>query len=472
MAYLPIINVEGLAAEMHVEELARRNGRLDMPPTGSSDLDTPQRRIVGNMIEMVNGARATCLEKLNALSARRNEIDVVTAIRAVRQLPDDCRIIIDRVLAKHYDQLLKTRSTQQRMLREFKFFVEENHLDREPQYPESSIFHWSIVVALVLIESIANSYFFAKGSDFGLIGGAFQALLISAVNIGFSLLTGMYVLPNLRHVVKARRIGAGAVSGLYGVVMLFFNLATAHYRQQLEINPLKALTNTIPALRSAPFDINNFDANTLMFIGFIFAVAALIKAFTADDPYPGYGSLHRRYKASAEAYEAAKQDARRNVNDAFDKYRWQLNQILDDARANSRDFPLLLNETEAVAADYARFAAEANSACQTLLKIYRSTNLRVRTAPPPAYFDDYPPLDVPMRLPIDNYDAEKARAKEMGGQISTLEDGYEATLELFQRVNDEICEKFDSFVQGIEEDAKKIAESIAAKAEPDAAANG
>ncbi|MDC1214033.1 hypothetical protein N8000_06125 [Rhodospirillales bacterium] len=70
---------------------------------------------------------------------------------------------------------------------ELSAFEDEHKLVDGAEYPESQIYHLAIVGAMVLTESIANSYFFAKVSDLGLVGGILQAMPISIVNIGAGL---------------------------------------------------------------------------------------------------------------------------------------------------------------------------------------------------------------------------------------------------------------------------------------------
>jgi hypothetical protein len=51
----------------------------------------------------------------------------------------------------------------------------------QANYPESKVLAFALLLAIVAAESIANSALFAKGSDLGILGGWFQAILISGL---------------------------------------------------------------------------------------------------------------------------------------------------------------------------------------------------------------------------------------------------------------------------------------------------
>jgi len=54
-------------------------------------------------------------------------------------------------------------------------FRKENQLEREANYPKSKVLFWGLLFIILILESMANSYFYAQGSDLGLLGGVLQA---------------------------------------------------------------------------------------------------------------------------------------------------------------------------------------------------------------------------------------------------------------------------------------------------------
>ena len=52
----------------------------------------------------------------------------------------------------------------------------------------------------------------------------------------------------------------------------------------------------------------------LFVIGIIFSLFALIKGYTSDDRYPGYGKIDRLFKEALSAYEDAKKELIKKIN--------------------------------------------------------------------------------------------------------------------------------------------------------------
>ncbi len=199
------IDVDHLKAELKVQERAIQQARRNLPAKTDTNLDSAQRDIVQHCSLMLEHARQISTEELDSDHQRRQEIELEIDASRIETIPGRSA---QQIHSAQYDSrapLIHDRKTERLMRRELSAFVTSNEIHRESDYPDSHILHWAIVVALVVAESIANSYFFSKGSDLGLLGGVFQAFLISVVNIGASLLAGLYVLPSFNHVKELPR---------------------------------------------------------------------------------------------------------------------------------------------------------------------------------------------------------------------------------------------------------------------------
>lgn len=455
MSYFNHTDVFDLEQELDVEKRAQDDGWQDRPSSSDATLDDTQLAIMGAINERLNAARVKGGEAIKAIEVKLGTIDLGATMNALNGLKSDTEMEIDRTKGRYRDRLIGLRREERGLLREKNAFQLRNKLHRSPEYPQSEILHWAIVVALIVTESLANSYFFAKGSDLGLLGGAFQALLISCVNVGAALFAGIYVLRNLQHVEKWRVGMAGLGLSGYLVFVGFFNLATAHYRAQLGIDPLTALVKVFQSLFRNPFGINDFDATILLFIGFIFSFAALIKAYVADDRYPGYGKVDRRYLEADDAYQEGKQNLRDAVHSVINRAREALNEIVGEARSASLGFSVQLAEAENIANEYSHHTAELSEARNTLLNIYRSTNVRVRTSAPPAYFEEYPPVQPADPIPAAELDLERKRAILVEEDLARIEDSVPEKMEALRTVSDLAMEDVEAFFREIEQEAEK-----------------
>ncbi len=453
MEHFPRVDVAALADELEVKQHASQEGRRDRPERADSKLDSHQRAIVGSIDEMLNEARRNAEEQLNTITVRLGGVDPASALSAVRNLPIDTEMQIERAKGDFHDRLVTLRQHELEMIRELNYFQTANDLHRIAEYPRSDILHWAVVGALVLIESIANSFFFAGGSDLGLIGGALQAMLISCVNIGAALLSGMYAFRNMHHVNPVRHHFAAAGTAAFVAFMIFFNFATAHYRAQLGIDPVTAIVKALASLFRNPFAINDFDATVLLCVGIIFSIAAALKGYMADDRYPGFGQRDRDVQDARYDYQLVKQELRAAINKVVDKSRDLLHDYVEGARRESREFAALVAKGETLVTEYQRHTAELRQACHALLNLYRTTNRSVRTSAPPPYFNDYPSTDVMDGLPSEDLIRHRERAGDVE-RVQTAIDAETATaLGKLKNVNAKALQDCEIFFKSIEEEA-------------------
>lgn len=455
MDHFDRVDIYALEEELEVTRLAREEGRRDKPAKSDLVLDGPQRAIIAGVTERLNTARLEAEDGVKSVDIKLGSIDLGAIANAMSTLPVDTEMEIERTKGRFRDRLLGLRRRERGMRRELNFFQLENSLHREAHYPESEILHWAIIAALVVAESAANSYFFARGSDLGLLGGAFQALLISLVNVGAALLAGIYILRNLQHVDRNRVYVAAGGLVIYLGFMGFFNLATAHYRAQLAVDPLAALVNALLSLAKNPFGIGDFDATVLLFIGIIFSLAALTKAYMADDRYPTFGKIDRRFREAYDDYQDGKEDLREEVNGVIDHARVVLHGYTENARDASREHATLIAQSESLIGEYFRHTEELRSAINTLLNMYRTTNIKARSSPHPDYFSEYPVIKIDESLPKVELEKAKKRASQIGEDLDNIETQTTHVLHDLKDLNERALNDVEKFFVDIEEEAEQ-----------------
>src|SRR5262249_1958023 len=147
----------------------------------------------------------------------------------------------------------------------------------------------------VAIESVLNGMFFAKGSEFGLLGGVGTAIGISLTNVVSSFLLGLWPARWVNHRnVLAKMCGlAVTVVGLSSLIGL--HAFAAHLRDAVvAVGEQRALSEAIAALTSTPWRLNDLNSYYLFGLGLLFTLGAFYKGVTFDDPYPRYGAIARR----------------------------------------------------------------------------------------------------------------------------------------------------------------------------------
>jgi hypothetical protein len=232
-------------------------------------------------------------------------------------------------------------------------------------------------------------------------------------------------------------------------------LATAHYRALLEIDPTTALINTLPNLKRSPFGFDNFDAAILLFIGIIFAVAAMIKSYKADSFYPGHGALDRRHKVAEEDYREGREIARKTAHEELDKGLAAADRIEEGARRAAYEQPIILDRLENFSKEYAQYNDSLNEAQKTLLNFYRERNSRVRPSPAPRYFSVYPEVKTDTDLPLDRLTKDREEANRADEFLKEVEKEVVAFSKTYKKLDKEVNDEFDSFIADIEDAAMK-----------------
>lgn len=223
-------------------------------------------------------------------------------------------------------------------------------------HPKVPMLQMSIIALMIIFESAANAYFFAKESEFGLAGGIFQAAAVSLANVATAFFIVGYW--GMRHIsmpfdidnIFSRRnlyVVMGFAAILVGLSLVFLvNLSAAHYRNILD---MQALNQQLPAdlpttvlphfivdpavcekilssplgetIGSAatnamcrPFALHSLDAMVLFALGLAIAAFAAFEGRRLDSPFPGFSDAAR----GLERARSDLQDALYDFEDSYD----------------------------------------------------------------------------------------------------------------------------------------------------------
>jgi hypothetical protein len=157
-------------------------------------------------------------------------------------------------------------------------------------------------------------------------------------------------------------------------------------RFAVDVDQWRAAKLAWQRLAANPVGFEDVFSWILVVLALMFGIFAAYKGYRFDDPYPGYGELDREVKTRRAAYEAAKAEYCRLVDQVFDRTLQAQAHLLSEAKSNIEYYQQLLSNTDEQRRAFAREAAELQDACNVVLKGYRQTNVRARTSPPPPYF--------------------------------------------------------------------------------------
>lgn len=258
----------------------------------------------------------------------------------------------------------------ERELRAFRYH--NNLLDRTPTYPESVLFHFALVIVAIVVEGVANSYFFGQASDLGLLGGFFTAFLVSVANVAISMLAGVLFLRLLNHVNKIWKV-VGAVG--FVVILVFLgvlHLTIAHYRELLTRNPDADILAALQPMFENPFALRDMESLLLVAIGVVISAFGIYKGYTIDDRYPGYGPVYRKWKVLDEKVGEIEKDLKDRIGVAYDSAAEQSNGVVNSLRGIRKDLEMLGGDVDGFLKGSSSYYETAKSSASALLSTYRN----------------------------------------------------------------------------------------------------
>jgi hypothetical protein len=259
-------------------------------------------------VQRIEATRRDCVKWATDRLAR---LDENYRVRDVSVLASEA-LVADRMFARQAEaiagehehllpELADEASVRDRELADFRA---RHGLTRPASYPEGSaaFARYAILLALIVLEGVANAYFFSHGLESGLLGGFLAAGLFAAVNLITAFVLGKFALPLLFHrngILTALGISAAVFSALWIVAV---GLTIAHFRDALIADAAEPARAAWLAFKSSPFDLRDVMSWLLFAISVLFAAFALFDGLSSDDFYPVYGRVARRARQSRDDY--------------------------------------------------------------------------------------------------------------------------------------------------------------------------
>lgn len=264
-----------------------------------------------------------------------------------------------------------------------------NRLDRPANMPSSMILQMGIFLAVFLLESIANGFFFADANPLGLLGGISVALFISAANIGLGVLGGYFGIRHMCHVSVGHKL-AGLILLLVAIsAVTALNFGAAHYRSVLDAGVLDGAERAaLKTLTTAPVNgIADIKSWLLLLIGYLVAILALLKgAKSLDDIYPGYGRAQKHLDQAVQNFGDLTEDILTSIteikDDAFDSIR-EAQKQLQTAR---REREAIITARNRLINAYNSYLSQLKNSQREFMAVYRDANRATRQTPPPERF--------------------------------------------------------------------------------------
>lgn len=237
----------------------------------------------------------------------------------------------------------------------------------------NQIFKVGILLFILCLETICNGYFFSIGNDYGLLGGAFQALIVSAINIIIGFMLGTLVITSIIHVKLYRKL-----IGLSGLLLwigfiLSYNILVVHYRNI----SATGTTDNIGQLAwnsflSNPFNINDFNSALLAILGLVCSVISMLDGFFFSEPYPGFAKINSHFEDKAKEYSDNQERTTKALRGLINTTTSQIQLLQRKITNTGEGHGSLLNRIEQLNSEYIENISTISKMCNGMLSAYRA----------------------------------------------------------------------------------------------------
>lgn len=382
------LDLDSISQQLQLEEKAQEAAEKELPIQGAVTPDGVEREIQSYFIHKMANINHIVNEGLCVRNTSITETHLQDERALMNNHTEHSKLAVKSLIAREFRLLRQLKQELGGIQQEFQSFQSSHHLQRTADYPDSQILYFSVILLFWLLESSGNGYFFAEGSDLGLLGGVGQAIIIAAINISIAFFLVGWGCRYKNHYSIGKRTVAYLGGAIYLPCVFGFNLLVAHYRDFFALNPDNASNLAVQHFIQAPWELAEFNSWILFLMGLLFAVFALIDGYKRDDIYPGYGKLHRRLQQVHEDYDEHRDDIVMEIEDIRQEFLIKLEDMKQAVLLKHTRLVHLVEEKQVFVAEYKQGVVNCVAASNALVYRYRDTNRRYRQTPAPTYFED------------------------------------------------------------------------------------
>ena len=420
-----------------VDALAKKEARVNLPATASKGMDANELTFTQQLTQAATAATMTLNNSLADIAKGVATIDV----EAEKAELDNAVNKIEAELKKEYEsqaeeleELKKDAELRQDDVDKFK---KENKLKREAIYKDSYLMMAATILAALVIETGLNSSLLADASNFGLFGGASQAIIISVINISLGLVVGMGAWPKTNHIDKVQSTLGYFFLILGSSAVLVFNLLIGHYREVLLENPDDSGIAAVQQFTEGMFNLTEIESIFLVVIGLLVAGLSFWKGMTQNDKYPGYAHVSKQRDLARELLYEAKEEALEELNTINQDCEQGLQKLLRKVTIDHSRCTTLISTFDQQQKLYESYIIDLAQTGEIAVSRYRQVNRSNRSDDAPAYFDSEIAIDFKQKPTIPKIPDIKGKlnkvVEDFGSRIPALKVEFSRVVEGYRK---------------------------------------
>ena len=392
------MNIEEVVGKLEVKKLAIAAANDNLPPTKSGKPDSNEDDIRQSFIDALYSE----IKDINS------KIDGYKILIAERIQASKKSIEIGAKAAKNFSHAASTLKTQklndlERLKGELKIkkndlemFKNKHQLERSASYPQSMSLIWGIIGVLLVIETVLNGNVLAQKATGGYAEGLGYAFIIALINVVPAFMVGKYIYIHIWHISRFRRIACTFLSILW---FLFFsigwNLFVAHTRSHMDFGTslgenIKGNEQFFSNPPVSWFDISGMESWTLLFVGFIFSIIALIDGVNSDDHYFGYGKVDKQVKAIQEEINDDINILTEELDELKKTYEREIDMNEQTVKSGNNTIENHHASRDMLIRTFENDVDSVKGQAKIQIKKYREENKRKRQEDPPKFFEKVP----------------------------------------------------------------------------------
>ena len=401
--YIPL-DCDAWAVAHKVPEEGKKRGKHNQPGSDETLNDTMFLKIeawVRNCALACKGEVTNYLiEEVNYLnelkSSWEKENPEINVDSLVKRRCNDLQATADQSVS----DINKQRAEYEDAARDLRAFRQDHGLSRVAHYPISQAAHWLWIPVAAIIETFVGANLLGSVSRGGVIEGWMVALVLTLVNILLGVGAGQ--IWRLTHYQWGfKKIFAYCLSVFFVAIALIWNNVAGHVRDvyvraeksgQLEALD-EAFATAYRTMVENPLPWESLQSAGLALVGIAVFFLTMYKMYTADDPFPGYGSKHRKAEELLQRYQDYLNDARENFESVRNQVNVEIDEFKDRFEMDQSSWINSLHKVHITTKDYPVNLSQFNRYLAYLIAAYRDANLAARTTPPPPFFSRVPTIN-------------------------------------------------------------------------------
>ena len=434
-------NGELVAEILKYHEIGRDEAKQFRPPSDATQPDSNEATLAAEARSWVGREQRVCDSVVGAAIQTGSEVTQKLADYEGRaaQLAGDASLEseIKAELASEHASLVSLVVKRIRTEVDLKYFQAKHQIKMSARYPESRIFHISLVLAFALVETVINSVFFEN--QHGLLGGFAVAAVVSAINIGGAFGLGFWGRYKNWMTPKYMVLFGWFCIAFFPFFSAYCNALFAAFRAEYQLiadpsnteqlgRAFKAAAESAWGLFSSlTLNFKDFWSALLFISGFILSLFAFSKGYSFSDRYPDHEHHDRELKTALEWEMLAFEESRQKMQAVLRAKEAEIQSAIQEPTTFANLLGGKLSEIATAAGKFNVQVESIQADVKNVIGAYRDSNISIRgSMPVPVYFSIWPDVKTFMNLTLTQ---ECRRTLEsLQEECSKMRDDYQSKL--------------------------------------------